>query len=198
MRQPTAPSKSGCEHLDIDDIRDTGPLFINGEGSVSGNDFKIDGRLGALAAMLRGAEPFPVYLNLTSSGFNLAVSGTVEDMVNGEGLELKLSAEAGELSNLFKLLQMDVPPLGHLKLEATIAHDIDAPTVSYLNVKLFGDSRLEFAANGSIANAITGEGTDIQFSGSCENPGYLQNAVARRSARAEPDSHGRQAARSTG
>lgn len=30
--------------FDIDDIRDTGPFFINGEGSVSGNDFKIDGR----------------------------------------------------------------------------------------------------------------------------------------------------------
>jgi len=39
--------------FDIDDIRDTGPFFINGEGSVSGNDFKIDGRLGALTAMLR-------------------------------------------------------------------------------------------------------------------------------------------------
>ena len=158
------------QHLDIDDIRDTGPLFINGEGSVSGNDFKIDGRLGALAVMLKGAEPFPVALNMTSSGFELSVSGTVEDLVDGEGLELKLSVEAGELSNLFKLLQMDVPPLGHLKLEAAISHDIDAPKVSYLDVKLFGDSRVEFAANGSIANAITGEGADIQFSGSCENP----------------------------
>ena len=39
--------KIRLRNLDIDDIRDTGPLFINGEGSVSGNDFKIDGRLGA-------------------------------------------------------------------------------------------------------------------------------------------------------
>jgi uncharacterized protein involved in outer membrane biogenesis len=157
-------------NFDIDDIRDTGPFFINGEGSVSGNDFKIDGRLGALAAMLRGAEPFPVELNLALSGFQLAISGTVEDLVDGEGLELKLSGEAGELSDLFKLLQMDVPPLGHLKLEAVIAHDIDAPKVTYLDVKLFGDPSVEFTANGAVANAINGEGADIQFSGSCENP----------------------------
>jgi hypothetical protein len=162
--------KIRLRNLDIDDIRDTGPLFINGEGSVSGNDFKIDGRLGALAVILKGADPFPVALNMTSSGFELSVSGTVEDLVDGEGLALKLSGEAVELSNLFKLLQMDVPPLGHLTLEATIAHDIDAPKVSFLDVKLFGDSRVEFAANGAIANAITGEGADIQFSGSCENP----------------------------
>jgi uncharacterized protein involved in outer membrane biogenesis len=157
-------------NFDIDDIRDTGPLFINGEGSVSGSDFKIDGRLGALAAMLKGDEPFPVALNLISSGFELSVSGTVEDLVDGEGMKLRLAGEAGELSNLFKLLQMEVPPLGHLKLEATIAHDIDAPRVSYLDVKLSGESRIEFAANGSITNAITGEGANIQFSGSCENP----------------------------
>ncbi|MGD8521085.1 MAG: AsmA family protein [Desulfobacterales bacterium] len=157
-------------NFDIDDIRDTGPLFINGEGSVSGNDFKIDGRLGALAAMLRGAEPFPISLNLTSSGFGLSISGTVEDLVDGEGLKLRLRGEAGELSNLLKLLQMEVPPLGHLKLEAGITHDIDAPRVSYFDVKLFGESRVEFAVNGAIANAITGQGADIQFSGSCENP----------------------------
>ena len=157
-------------NFDIDDIRDTGPLFINGEGSVSGIDFEIDGRLGALAAMLRGAEPFAVYLNLTSPGFQLSISGTVEDLMDGKGLDLKLSGEAGEISNLFKLIHRDVPPLGHIKLEATITHDINAPQVSYLDVKLSGDSLVEFSANGSIANAITGEGTDIQFSGSCENP----------------------------
>ncbi|MEE4603917.1 MAG: AsmA family protein [Desulfobacteraceae bacterium] len=160
--------------FNIDDIRDTGPFFVNGEGSVSGNDFKIDGRLGALSAMLRGAEPFPVSLNLTSSGFELSASGTVEDFLDGEGLKLHVSAEANELSNLFKLLQMEVPPLGRLQLEAEITQDIDAPRVSYLDVKLSGDSRVEIAANGAIANAITGEGADIQFSGSCENPDILK------------------------
>jgi uncharacterized protein involved in outer membrane biogenesis len=156
--------------FDIDDIRDTGPLFVNGEGSVSGKDFKIEGRLGALAAMLRGEEPFPVALNLTSYGFELSVSGTVEDLADGEGLKLRLRGEANELSNLFKLLQMEVPPLGRLTLEAGVTSDIDAPRVSYFDAKLFGDSRVEFAVNGSIANAISGEGADIQFSGSCENP----------------------------
>jgi hypothetical protein len=161
-------------NFDIDDIRDTGPLFINGEGSVSGNDFKIDGWLGALPAMLRGAEPFPVHLNLRSPGFQLSISGTVEDLVDGEGLELNLSGEASELSNLFKLIHMEVPPLGHIELEAAITHDINAPRVSYLGVKLSGDSLVEFAASGSIANAISGEGANIQFSGSCENPDILK------------------------
>ena len=154
----------------IDDIRDSGPLFVKGEGSVSGNEFKIDGQLGALAAMLKGAQPYPLALNLSSAGFALSVSGTVEDFMDGEGLQLHLSAEASELSNLFKLLQMQVPPLGDLKLEATVTHDLSAPEVSDLNLRLSGDHQVEFAVKGSIANAINGEGANIQFSGSCANP----------------------------
>lgn len=154
----------------VHDIRGTGQSLINGEGSVSGNDFKIEGRTGALAALLRGAEPFPVELDLTAPVFELAVSGTVQDLLGGKGLDLKLSAEAGELSNVFKLLHMEVPPLGHINVEASIAHDMDAPKVTRLDVRLVGDSRVAFAANGSIENAFTGEGADIQFSGLCENP----------------------------
>lgn len=154
----------------VKDIRSTGQSLINGEGSISGSDFKIEGRTGDLAALLRGAAPFPAELYLTSPGFELAVSGTVQDLLGGKGLELKLSAEAGELSNVFKLLHMEVPPLGHLNVEASIAHDMDAPKVTRLDVRLAGDSRVAFAANGSIANALTGEGADIRFSGLCENP----------------------------
>ena len=154
----------------VNDIRSTGQSLINGEGSISGNDFKIEGRTGALAALLRGAAPFPAELSLTAPGFEVAVSGTVQDLLGGKGLALKLSAEADEFSNVLKLLQMEVPPLGHINVEASIAHDMDAPEVTRLDVRLAGDSRVAFAANGSIANALTGEGADIQFSGLCENP----------------------------
>jgi len=154
----------------IDDVRDSGPLFIKGEGSISGNDFKIDGQLGALAAIFRGAEPYPVTLNFSSSGFNVSASGTVEDLVDGEGLAFRLSGEAGELSNLFKMLKIKAPPLGDLKFKTTVTGDISAPSVSDLSVTLAGGSRLEFAVKGTIDNAISGEGTNIQFAASCADP----------------------------
>ena len=154
----------------VNDIRSTGQSLINGEGSISGNDFKIEGRTGALSALLRETAPFPAELSLTAPGFEVAVSGTVQDLLGGKGLALKLSAEADELSNVLKLLHMEVPPLGHISVEASIAHDMDAPEVTRLDVRLAGDSRVAFAANGSIANAFTGKGADILFSGLCENP----------------------------
>lgn len=160
--------------FDIDDIKNAGPLFIKGEGTVSGNDFWIDGKLGALAAIFRGDQPYPAFLKLRSTGFNLTTSGTVEDLVDGEGLKFQLTGEAGELSNMLGLLQIDVPRLGHLNLEATVSGDISAPRVSNINVTLSGDPQVEIAVKGSIGNAMSGEGTNILVSGSCSNPDIIK------------------------
>ena len=154
----------------IDDVRDSGPLFVNGEGSISGNEFKINGQLGALAALFKGAEPYPLMLTFSSSGFNIMASGTVEDLLDGEGLAFRLSGETDELSNLYKLMKIDVPQLGALNFHTTVTGDISAPKVSDLSVTLSGSSLLEFAVKGTIDNAISGEGTSIQFAGSCANP----------------------------
>lgn len=154
----------------IDDVRDSGPLFVKGNGTISGNEFHIDGQLGALTAIFSGAEPYPVDLILHSGGFRVSVSGTVEDLLDGEGLALRLSGEAGELSNLFKQLKIESPSLGDLKLQATVTRDMATPKVSDISVSLSGDARIELAVEGAIDNAITGAGANIQFTGSCENP----------------------------
>ena len=109
--------------FDLDDINDTGPLFVKGQGSVNGNGFKLDGELGALSALFKGAQSYPVSLNMSTTGFNLSASGTIEDLLEGEGVKLYLVGETGELSHLCQLLQMDVPRLGHLKLEANVINE---------------------------------------------------------------------------
>lgn len=157
----------------IDDARDTGPLFIKGNGSISDNDFTIDGQLGALYAIFKGADPYPVALTVRAAGFHVSASGTVADIVDGEGLALQLSGEAGELSNFFKLLKIEAPPLGDLKFHATISRDVNAPRVSDLSVTLSGGARLEFALKGAVDNAISGEGADLRFTGSCADPEVL-------------------------
>jgi uncharacterized protein involved in outer membrane biogenesis len=160
--------------FDLDDINDTGPLFVKGQGSMNGNGFKLDGELGALSALFKGAQSYPVSLNMSTTGFNLSASGSIEDLLEGEGVKLYLVGETGELSHLFKLLHMDVPRLGHLKFEANVINDFSTPGLSDLRVSLAGDSRVEMAVDGSIENLLTGEGANIRFSGSCTNPNILK------------------------
>jgi uncharacterized protein involved in outer membrane biogenesis len=162
------------QQFELNDIRDTGPLFVNGQGSINDNEFKLDGKLGALSAIFKGSQPYPVYLNLSSTGFDLAASGTIEDLLDGEGVKIRLTGEAGELSHLFQLLQMEVPRLGHLKLVASIIHDFTAPGLADLQFSLKGESGIEFAVDGSAENILTGEGINIKFSGSLANPEIIK------------------------
>jgi len=171
--------------FDIDDVRDSGPLFVEGKGTLSGNEFQIEGQLGALPKIFNGAEPYPVTLAIHTAGLRVSVSGTVQDFLEGEGLALRLSGQADDLSNLFKLLKIEAPPLGELKLEALVTRDMAAPRVSALSVGLSGDTSLEFTARGAIDNAISAAGANIQFDGSCADPRVFRLAVARSPAPAQ-------------
>jgi hypothetical protein len=153
--------------FDIDDIRDTGPLFVNGEGTVSANDFKIDGRLGPLAAMLKGAEPYPVDLRANTAGLALTVSGTIDDPMHGQGLNMRVVAEAGEMANLLRIFKADFPNLGQLSLDSKIVGDAASPGLADIQLAVSRGSDFNLAARGSIGDMLTGKGTSLQVFGSC-------------------------------
>jgi uncharacterized protein involved in outer membrane biogenesis len=149
--------------LTMDDIKDTGPLFVKGEGSVNAHDFQIEGRLGALADIFKKRQPYPVELELKIVDFRLTLSGTVDHLLEGKGLNLRISADEQELSNLFDILQLKVPDVGHLKFAATLSGDAAAPTISGLNLDISDGTSVKLSARGSITNLISGTGTYISI-----------------------------------
>ena len=153
--------------FDLDDVRNAGPMFLTGEGTIGGQEFSIDGRMGALVAMFKGEKPYPVDFEINLAGISLSVTGTFEDFMEAEGMNLQISGEVAELADLFGLLQIESPPLGRLKFEAAVSHDLNTPRVPYFSVALSGVEQIQFSANGTVANALTGKGANIDFSGSC-------------------------------
>jgi len=158
----------------VDEVHDTGFLSVKGEGALNANDFRIEGRLGALAGIFEAARPYPVELKLNVADFMATVSGTVLDPVRGKGMKFQLAGEEPELANLLNALQVDVPPLGRLKFEATLSGDANAPRLSNLNLTVSDGSQLELTAKGSITNVISGEGADILLSGVCRKKDILR------------------------
>ena len=154
----------------LDDVLNAGPMFISGKGTVNGHEFDINGRLGALAAMLKGEKPFPVDCSVSFAGIKFEVVGTVKDFIEAEGMELNVSGEAVELADLLGLLKIEMPPLGRLNFEATINHNIEAPEIPFVSIALTGNPEIQFTANGSIANAFTLGGANIDFAGACAIP----------------------------
>ncbi|MFO7686815.1 MAG: AsmA-like C-terminal region-containing protein, partial [Desulfobacterales bacterium] len=163
--------------LSIDDARDSDALFVNGLGSINGNEFSLEGRVGALAAILEGKEPVPVAFDFQAAGFHVSLSGTVEDMLAGKGMALRLTGKTGELATLLGMLNIRTPPLGGLKFQARVSRDVDAPRLSDLSVTLSGDAGLEFALTGAVDDAVSGKGADLRFTAACDAPQVLTTLV---------------------
>jgi len=160
--------------LTIDDVNDAGPLYVKGEGEVNANSFKIEGRLGPLADMYNQNRPYAVELNLRIVDFLLTVSGTVDHPLAGKGLNLQVAADEQELSNLLKILRLDVPRIGRLKFAMTFSGDVEAPGIIGLNLEISDGTTAKLSARGSIANLFTGAGTYIAIDEVCTNKDILK------------------------
>jgi hypothetical protein len=160
--------------FNIDDVRDRGPLYVKGSGAVNKTEFFIDGQLGSVSDALSHIQPYPVDLNLSMSDLVFKMSGTINDPVDGKGLNMLVSVDKAELSDLFKSMNVDVPGLGNLDLDARLTGDIEASRVSDLKLKVSGESTTELSAEGSIKNLQTGEGTDIAMSASTSNKDMIR------------------------
>jgi uncharacterized protein involved in outer membrane biogenesis len=114
-------------HFNIDDVRDTGLLYVKGTGAVSNTDFSIDGQLGSVSDALRHISPYPIDIALSIVDLHFRVKGTVADPIEGNGLDILISTDETELSNMLELLNVDVPRVGHLDLDARVTGDIDTP-----------------------------------------------------------------------
>ncbi|MBW1693462.1 MAG: AsmA family protein [Deltaproteobacteria bacterium] len=162
-------AKIVLRHLKVDDTGESGYRHVTGEGVVNGQEFQIEGRLGSFAEVFNQHRPYPVSLNLNTANMDLNVSGSVENFIQKEGLDLHVTGKVAELSNALKLFKKECPGLRHMKLEADVTGNITAPSVSGLHINISGDSDTQITAKGSVSNIFNGDGTDIFITGSTSN-----------------------------
>ncbi|MCK4486980.1 MAG: hypothetical protein KAU38_09490, partial [Desulfobacterales bacterium] len=160
--------------LSLDDVGDEGPLYVKGEGTLNAREFEIDGQFGSLAHILKGDEPYPVNLSLGVAGLRLTVSGTIDNPIHGQGLNVRVSGEHAELADTLRLFREDMPNVGRLKFEALVTGDVDAATVSNLDFMVSDESQFEFTARGSVSDLRGEKELDILFSGKCSNKDLLR------------------------
>jgi len=155
--------------LIIDDIRNQGPLLVNGNGLIDETGFSIQGRMGTVAGLRDFQEPFPLDIRLQLADLILTVSGTFGRGRGGPNLDFVVTAAEPELANLLQTVQPDIPALGRLKLKARISGSLKAPGLSELDLLVSDGSSSEFSARGAIADLASGAGTAIELAGRCEN-----------------------------
>lgn len=73
---------------------------ITGSGNWDDRAYSVAGQFGTLTEALEPSRPFPVDLDLTISGVEMKIAGTVADVTSGAGLDLHASAVSDDLSAL--------------------------------------------------------------------------------------------------
>ena len=122
-------------------------------GTYNDNPIQVTATLGAPAAFLRPAQPWPVAISLKAGGADIAVKGTIGEPATGKNLNLSLTASGQQLGDLSNLAGASIPPLGVYKFAATVTGDpSDAVSLSNLALKI-GSSDL----GGTVTAALGGK-----------------------------------------
>jgi len=89
------------------------PLELVLKGSYNGAPIRVNGRVGALAALVTpGETPWPVAVTVEAGGASVNVKGTIKKPAEASGLDLRISVEGKDLSALAPFAGGPVPPLG--------------------------------------------------------------------------------------
>ncbi len=122
------------------------PLEIEIDGDFNKAPFRVDGRFGPLAQLLKAAKPWPLSVDVKAGGATVGVKGTVAEPLKSANLDVKFSVAGKTLSDLSGFAGAPVPPLGPYALSGRLKGRADtAVTLSGLSVKM-GKSALSGGA----------------------------------------------------
>ena len=165
--------KMSMQDLSIAPDSTSGLLFIEGAGQIDGVRYQLEGRAGNLDELVRSSRPYPLDLTLRFEKGRLTVDGTVEELTQGRGMDVRLSADIANLARVLRLFRYQVPELGRFTGTARLTGNLRAPSLSELRIDLSQEGAVALHAAGSVENLLSGAGTAIQFSGSVDDRAIL-------------------------
>lgn len=148
-------------------------LLIKGAGQIDGYRYRLEGRAGNLDELMRPSGPYPLDITLRFENGRVTIDGTVKELTQGRGMDVRLNAEIANLARALRLFRYRVPELGRFTGTARLTGNFQAPSLSELRVDLSREGAVALHADGLVQHLLTGEGTAIQFSGSVDDRAIL-------------------------
>jgi uncharacterized protein involved in outer membrane biogenesis len=110
-------------------------------------DFAAEGDLGAPKLLLAAGEPYPVNLTVTGLGLTAKIDGTIADLTEVSGLDLKFEVSGSDLQGLSPLSGEGLPAAGPITLAATIKGNGDNAALETIALQI---GRTDIAGSVSI------------------------------------------------
>jgi uncharacterized protein involved in outer membrane biogenesis len=117
------------------------------KGSYNKTPFEVTGNIGRISNALRSNEKWPLKLEAQAVQNTASVEGSIQDLMNARGIDLKLKVEAQDLAELEKFSGKPLPVKGPFRFSGHIVSPSEKEVkVSELLVVL-GDSQIQGSVN---------------------------------------------------
>jgi uncharacterized protein involved in outer membrane biogenesis len=132
------------------------------KADYNGQPIKLSGKIG-LIRNLFASQRFPLNLSGTFSNTTVKVAGTIDDLPNLTGFDLKLDASGQDLSVMDSIIGQALPITDHFALKGQLTGS--AKTLLLKEAQCNASRRsLQFTANGAVKDLLTLSGMDLNSS----------------------------------
>lgn len=127
-------------------------MSADGIGRYQGKPASLQAVMGSLTVLQAGTEPYPLDVTLTAGDFRAHVEGTMKKPLALEGLDLQLDIRGEDLSNLFPLTGVPVPPTPPYRLTGRLERSGPAWVFKQFAGRL-GESDMRGTASATLGGA---------------------------------------------
>ncbi len=163
------------------------PLSLHLRGSAEGGSFDLSGRLGPLAQLLEGKEPYPVRIAGRIFEARLQIDGRIGNPTELSGVDLTIDVALPELANLAAYWADELPDLGPASFHGRLHDDGGVLGVDGLRLAAQGGS-IRGELTGAIQDLREFRGVDLELELVADD---LRRLGALAGHRAPPGSRGR-------
>jgi len=170
------PDKShtlALQSLVVDDVNNSGPLGIQGNGQFQNRPFSIKGRLDSLVQLIDASQPYSVQLDITSGTLDTRLAGTIARPFEGKGLDLQLSLTDPQLTRTLRLWNDSAPALGTVSAQMWLRGDYDRPRLEQISAHVQRPGELDLNVTGEITDLTHPGQLELQIDGRSTNPSVI-------------------------
>lgn len=171
--------------LDVEEKGLDAPMTVALAGDIDGKAFEASGRLGPLKALIEGGVPYPVALDATALGADVAVEGVVSEPRAMTGLDLRIKASGNELAGTITAVAAEasveklrkLPPIGPFTVAARVKGDAAKFSLAAIDAAVGKPEQVRLTVKGAVADVPTATGLDLKVTLEGDNVNPLARAL---------------------
>jgi AsmA family len=138
----------------------SGDMRLEANGDIDGRNFRIGGTSGSLESALAATEPWPLDLEIQLPSIDGKLTGTVADVAQTSGLDLRVEARSPSLLAAATTWHLSLPADLQTTVGATLGGDLAALSLVDVRAEMNGSGGDRLELSGSLGNVWEGSGLD--------------------------------------